>query len=145
MSHELILEFCQYLDQNRENSFVPANFLNQTLLVLFVNTLGKERLLCVNYQVLNVIIIKNRYSLPFILETLDCLSQIKISTKLDIMLRFYHLRIQNKNKKLTLFRTRFDFFEYLIMLLRHFKRFALFPNFINKDLREYLHDFLYYI
>ena len=69
----------------------------------------------VDYRSLNAVTVKNRYPLPLILETLNRLSRAKIFTKLDIISAFNRLRIREGDEFLTVFRTRFGLFEYLII------------------------------
>ena len=68
-----------------------------------------------DYRGLNTVTVKNRYPLPFILETLNRLSRIKIFTKLDIISAFNRLRIREGDETLTVFKTRFGLFKYLII------------------------------
>ena len=68
-----------------------------------------------DYRGLNADTVKNRYLLPLILETLNRLSRAKIFTKLDIISAFNRLRIREGDKPLTVFKTRFGLFKYLII------------------------------
>jgi len=54
--------------------------------------------LYINYRGLNAIIIKNRYSLPLIIKTLDRLYDLKIFTKLDLKDTYYRIRIKEGDK-----------------------------------------------
>ena len=68
-----------------------------------------------DYRGLNAVTVKNRYPLPLILETLNRLSRAKIFTKLDIISAFNRLRIREGDELLTVFKTRFGLFKYLII------------------------------
>ena len=94
-----------------------------------------------NYRGLNVIIKKNRYFLSLISKILNRLSHVKIFTKLNIIFVFNRLRIKKKDEVLTIFRTRFDLFEYLIMLFDLYNEFVSFQKYINEILREHLNKF----
>jgi hypothetical protein len=47
-------------------------------------------------RALNIITIKNRYSLLLIQETLACFSRAKFYTKLDVIIAFNRIRIVEK-------------------------------------------------
>jgi hypothetical protein len=70
----------------------------------------------VDYRALNTIIIKNRYPLPLIQETLACFSRTKFYIKLDIIIVFNRIRIAEKQEYLTVFNTRYNLFETLVIL-----------------------------
>jgi hypothetical protein len=69
----------------------------------------------VNYRALNKLIIKNRHALPLIDETINRLSGAKIYIKLDLKDAYYRIRIKANNKWKITFRTRYGYFEYIIM------------------------------
>jgi hypothetical protein len=50
--------------------------------------------LCVNYYSLNKVTIKDRYLIPLVSEMLDCLSKVKIYSKLNLRDAYYRLRIR---------------------------------------------------
>ena len=68
-----------------------------------------------DYRGLNTVTVKNRYPLPLISETLNRLSRVKIFTKLDIISAFNRLRIREGDEPLTVFKTRFGLFKYLVI------------------------------
>ena len=57
--------------------------------ILFVFKKNEKLRLCMNYKNLNTIIIKNRYSLSFIIKTLNRLCDVKRFTKLNLK-NIYH-------------------------------------------------------
>ena len=141
MSHNEAQELRRYLNENLSKKFIRVNRSQTIALVLFVKKLEKELRFCVNYRDLNVIIVKNRYSLFLISEILNRLSHVKIFTKLNIIFVFNRFRIKKEDEALTIFRTRFDLFEYLIMLFDLCNEFVSFQEYINDILREYLNKF----
>ena len=84
--------------------------------ILFVFKKNDDLRLCVNYRKLNAITIKNRHSLFLITEILDRLSGVKKFIKLDLKDAYYRIRIKIDNEWKTTFRTRYDYFEYQVML-----------------------------
>jgi hypothetical protein len=69
----------------------------------------------VDYRALNTIIIKNRYFLLLIQETLVYFSKTKFYTKLDVIIAFNRIRITEKQEYLIVFNTRYSFFEILVI------------------------------
>ncbi len=109
--------------------------------VLFIKKLEEELHFCMNYWDLNVITIKNWYSLFLISEMLNCLSWAKIFIKLNIISAFNQLQIKEENKTFIIFHTQFELFKYLVMLFNLCNEFVLFQKYINNTLREHLNKF----
>ena len=61
--------------------------------MMFIKKLRGGLRFYIDYRALNNISVKNRYSLPLILKTLNKLSKIVIFIKLDIILAFNRIRI----------------------------------------------------
>ena len=96
---------------------------------------------CVDYRNLNVMIIKNRYSIFLIRETLHRLIKAKIYIKFDIIVVYNALRMISEKEWKIVFRTRYDFYEYLVMLFDLINAFSSWQNFINDILHEDLNVF----
>jgi hypothetical protein len=90
---------------------------------------------------LNIIIIKNCYSLPLIQEILARLSKAKIYTKLDIIIVFNRIRITEKQEYLTAFNTRYGLYETLVILFGLSNVPVIFQARINEILHPYLDIF----
>ena len=109
--------------------------------VLFVSKKDGSLRLCIDYQRLNKITIKNQHSFPLISETLDRLVGVKIFTKLDFKDAFNRLRIKKGDEWKTAFRTRYNHFKYLIMPFGFANTPASFQAYINKALTRFLDTF----
>ena len=68
-----------------------------------------------DYQGLNNITRKNQYPLPLIKETLSGISKAKYFIKLNITAAFYKIRIVKGQELITVFRTHYGLFKYLII------------------------------
>ena len=141
MSHNEAQELCCYLDENLSKEFIWVSHSESAAPVLFVKKPEGGLCFCIDYRGLNAVTVKNWYSLPLISETLNCLSQVKIFIKLDIIAAFNQLCIWEWDKSLTVFCTHFELFKYLVMLFSLCNRSALFQNYINNTLCKYLNDF----
>lgn len=62
--------------------------------ILFVRKDDGSLRLCVDYRSLNNLTIKNRYPLPLIGESLDCLGRAKRFTQLDLTNAYHCMKIQ---------------------------------------------------
>ena len=141
MSHNEAQELCHYLDENLSKEFIWVSHSEFAAPVLFVKKPEGGLCFCVDYRGLNAVTVKNQYPLPLISETLNRLSRAKIFTKLDIIVTFNQLCIQEGDESLTAFCTCFKLFEYLVMPFGLCNGPALFQNYINDTLHEYLNDF----
>jgi len=71
--------------------------------------------LCIDFRSLNAVTIKNRYPLLLISKMLDRLSHIKRFTKLDLRDAYHRIRIKEGNEWKTAFRTRYSYYEYIVI------------------------------
>lgn len=76
--------------------------------ILLVQKPEKDLHFCIDYQVLNAVTVKNRYSIPLISKTLGKLNNAMQYTKLDIIHVFNKIRIKEGYKWLTVFNSRYS-------------------------------------
>jgi hypothetical protein len=81
---------------------------------LFVEK-DKELHLCVDYQPLNAVTIKNKYPLPRIDILFDQLAGAQVFPKIDLHSGYHQIKIRVEDIPKTTFTTRYGLFEYLIM------------------------------
>jgi len=141
MSRDEILELRRYLNENLSKDFIRVSRFQMIISVLFVKKLEEELCFCVNYRDLNAITVKNRYSLSLISETLNRLSRAKIFIKLNIISAFNRLWIKEEDEALIAFCTRFELFEYLVMLFDLCNESVSFQKYINNTLCKHLDKF----
>ncbi len=141
MSRDEILELRCYLNENLSKDFIRVSRSQTIVFVLFIKKLEEKLCFCVNYQDLNVITVKNQYSLSLISETLNHLSRAKIFIKLNIISAFNRLRIKEEDEVLIIFCTRFELFKYLVMLFNLCNESVLFQKYINNTLCKHLNKF----
>ena len=141
MSRDKILELHHYLNENLSKDFIQVSRSQMIVFVLFIKKLKEELCFCVNYRDLNVITIKNWYSLLLISETLNHLSQAKIFIKLNIISAFNRLWIKEEDEALIVFCTQFELFKYLIMLFNLCNESVSFQKYINNIFHEHLNKF----
>ena len=76
--------------------------------MFFVKKTNNILRLCVDYQNLNKITIKNNYSLSLFSKILKRFAYAKRFTKINIRNAYYKIWIRKKKKKKIVFRTRYD-------------------------------------
>jgi len=77
---------------------------------------------------------KNRYLLSLINKLIDRLSGAKVYIKLDLRDAYYRIRIKKGDEWKTAFRTRYGFWEYIVMFFGLTNASAIFQVYINKAL-----------
>ncbi len=131
----------QYLNDILVKEWIK-HFINSTdVSILFIFKKNDNLHLCMNYQDLNKIIVKNHYSLSLISETLNKLSKVKQFTKLNLKNIYHHLKIQREDEWKTMFHTHYDHFKYMIMSFDLINASVIFQTYINKILTKLLNDF----
>ena len=140
----------RYLNDVLIKEWIKFSILFAGVSIFFVFKKDERLRLCVNYKNLNAIIIKNRHSLSFIIETLNRLCNVKRFTKLNLKNVYHRIQIKRNNEWKTTFRTRYDHFEYQIMSFELTNASTIFQTYINKTLKKlvnviyviYLNDIL---
>jgi hypothetical protein len=94
----------------------------------------------IDYRALNKFIIKNRYSLLLIKEIMNKFGGAKIYTKLNLRNIYYKIRIKNNDKWKTAFRTRYNYYEYIVISFELINVSVTFQAYVNKALRELLDE-----
>jgi hypothetical protein len=71
--------------------------------------------LCVDYQPLNVVTIKNKYPLPRVDILFDQLAGLRVFFKADLRLGYHQIKIHLEDVPKTIFSIRYVLYEYLVM------------------------------
>ena len=131
-----------YIETNLANGFIRPSKSPAGAPILFDRKSDGSLRLCVDYQGLNNLTIKNRYPLPLIGESLDRLGRAKRFTQLDLTSAYHRMRIREGDEWKTAFRTRYGHFEYQVMPFGLTNAPASFQGYINKILAEKLDIFV---
>lgn len=142
----------QYIDKHLANQFIQSFKSLAGAPIFFVKKFSGGLRLCIDYQDLNNITIKNWYPFPLIGKSLDQLSKAKRFTQLDFTSTYHCLHIKKGDKWKTAFCTQYSYFKYQVLPFGFFNAFAMFQAYINKTLAEkldifcivYLDDILIY-
>ena len=83
--------------------------------VLFAKKKDKTLRLCIDYQQLNKVTIKNWYPFPRIDDLFDQLRGVRVYSKIDLRTGYHQLRVKEADILKTTFRTRYGHFEFMVM------------------------------
>jgi hypothetical protein len=86
--------------------------------VLFVKKKDQSLRLCVNYQPLNAITIKNKYLLPRINILFDQLADAKVFSNVVLRLGYHQIKMHLEDVPKTAFSNSYGLYEYLVMSFR---------------------------
>jgi hypothetical protein len=130
-----------YLNEHLVKKFIESNIFKTSTSVLITRKFENHFRICVNYQALNAVIEKNKYSISLINETLIKLFRTAMFIKLNVIHAFNRIRIKEEHEWLIAINTRNDQFEYLIMSFEFCNVSTFFQNYINSILQNYLDHF----
>jgi len=140
LSHKL-QKIKKYLEKNLKKKFITLSKALFTSSILFVEKKDDSLCFCVDYQKLNALIKRDRYSILLIDEVLAWIQGSKYLTWLNIIAAFNKLRMSSESENLTTFVTFFDVYKYRVMLFELINESAFFQHYINDVLFECLHKF----
>jgi hypothetical protein len=116
---------------------------------LFVEKKDKELRLCVDYRLLNVLTIKNKYPLPCIDILFDQLARAQVFSKIDLRSGYHQIKIRAKDRTKTAFMMRYGLYKYLVMSLGLMNASAHFMYLMNSvfmpELDQFVMVFIDYI
>ena len=122
-------------------NFIKLNHSSYVVSILIIKKWKEDFKVCIDYRAFNALTIKNRNVSSLIRETLTRLCSTKYFNKFDIIVAFNEIRMRDDDEKKTIFLTRYELFEYVVMLFELYNVFKIFQIFINETLREYLDNF----
>ena len=141
MSRDELQVLKKYLESNLSKEFILASLSLTAVLIRFVKEPRGSLKFCVIYCSLNALTIKNKYLLPLIRKTINWICNAVYFTKLDIIAAFNKICMAAGEEWKATFRTRLDFYAYLVILFGLANEFNSFQNFINDVLRNNILDF----
>src|SRR4051812_44205261 len=103
------------LDRLLKNGSVEPSVSPFGTLVIFVKKKDGTLRMCIDYQALNNITIKNRFPIPLIDNLTDHLFGAKVFTKIDLRWGYNQVRIHGDDIEKTAFRTHYGHYQYKVM------------------------------
>ena len=111
-------------------------------LVLFFRKKDGTLRMCIDYQQINKVIVKNKYLLLRIENLFDQLKGASIFSKIDMGSRYYQLRVKDVDVPKTAFRTRYGHYEFLVIPFGLTNASAAFIDLMTKVFHPYLDKFV---
>ncbi|GJV65137.1 putative reverse transcriptase domain-containing protein [Tanacetum coccineum] len=134
-------ELSNQLKELQNRCFIRPSSSPWGALVLFVKTKYGSFCICINYQELNKLTIKNRYPIPRIDDLFNQLQGSRYFSKIDILSGYHQLRVREEDIPKTSFRTRYGHFDFTVMPFGLTNAPAVFMVLINRVCKPYLDKF----
>jgi hypothetical protein len=110
--------------------------------VLFVEKKDGTQRMCVDYQSLNEVTIKNKYPITRIEDLFDQMKGAGVFSKIDLRFGYHQLRIWESDISKTAFHTRYGLYEYTVISFGLTNASTYFMYLMNKVFIEYLDKFV---
>ncbi|GKE44499.1 putative reverse transcriptase domain-containing protein, partial [Tanacetum coccineum] len=110
--------------------------------VLFVKKKDGSFRMCIDYQELNKLMVKNRYPLPRIDDLFDQLQGSSVYSKIYLRSGYHQLRVREEDIPKTTFRTRYGHYEFQVMSFGLTNTPAVFIDLMNRVCKPYLDKFV---
>ena len=115
----------KYLNKHLKNDFIRFFQSLAEALILFIKKKNDSLRLYVNYKTVNNLIIKNKYSLSLIDESLNRLSKVKVYINLNFIATYHRMKIKKNDEWKTIFKIKYNHFEYQILFFDFDKRLSV--------------------
>ncbi len=136
-----LLKIKKYLNKNLSKKFITSSQTLYFFLVLFTLKANEDFRFCMNYQKLNVIFKRNRYSLLLIDEIIEKIMSCKHLMRLNIISMFNKLWMHFDSKNYITFITALEAYKYKILLFKLTNESISFQQYMNDVLWNFLNDF----
>ncbi len=141
MSSIKLLKVKKYLNENLLKKFITSSQTFYFFLVLFALKANEDLQFCVNYQKLNVIFKRTKYSLSLIDEIIDKIVSCKHLTRLNIISTFNKLWMHLDSKNYITFITALEAYKYKMLSFKLTNELIFFQQYMNDVLWNFLNDF----
>ncbi len=136
-----LLKVKKYLNENLSKKFITLSQTLYSFLVLFALKANEDLWFCVNYQKLNVIFKRNRYSLSLIDEIINKIVSCKHLTRLNIISALNKLWMHLNNEDYITFITALEAYKYKMLSFELTNELISFQQYMNDVLWDFLNDF----
>jgi len=110
-----LAELKKQLQELQEKGLIRPSLSPWGCLALFVKKKDKSLRMCVHYRPLNVVTVKNKYSLPRIDILFDQLAKAKVFSKIHLRSGYHQIKIRPEDIPKMALSTRYGLYEYLVM------------------------------
>ena len=138
MSQDEFIAFWNYIANALKKNWIRSFNESIEAFILFMQKSDDSLRLCVDYQKLNEIIIKNKYLLSFLSKTLKRFAKARKFIKIDIHNAYHRIWIRKNDEWKIAFRIRYDQFEYQIISFNLVNVFVIFQSYVNRVFKSYI-------
>ncbi|GJR76350.1 putative reverse transcriptase domain-containing protein [Tanacetum coccineum] len=135
-------ELSDQLKEISDKGFIRPSSSPWGVPVLFVKKKDGSFRMCIDYQELNKLTVKNRYPLPKIDDLFDQLQGSSVYSKIDLRSGYHQLRVHEEYIPKTAFRTRYGHYEFQVMPFGLTNAPAVFMDLMNRVCKPYLDKFV---
>nr|GEU41699.1 putative reverse transcriptase domain-containing protein [Tanacetum cinerariifolium] len=115
LAHSEMQELSNQLQELIDQGFIRPSTSPWGAPILFVKKKDRTFRMCIDYQELNKLTIKNRYPSPRIYDLFDQLQGSSVYLKIDLRPGYHQLRARDEDIPKTAFRTRYGHYEFQVM------------------------------
>jgi hypothetical protein len=137
-----LVELKKQIDELSEKYYIRPSTSPWAVPVLFVEKKDGTKRMCIDYQALNEVTIKNKYPLPRIEDLFDQLRGASVFSKIDLRSGYHQLRIQPSDIPKTAFITKYGLYEFTVMSFGLTNAPTFFMNLMNNVFMDYLNKFV---
>ena len=98
LSENELKTFKKYLNKHLKNDYIQFFQSFVEAFILFIKKKNDNLRLCVNYKVFNNLIIKNKYFLSLISESLNRLNKVKVYIDLNFTATYHRMKIKRNDE-----------------------------------------------
>ncbi|GKC62673.1 putative reverse transcriptase domain-containing protein [Tanacetum coccineum] len=135
-------ELSDQLQELSDKGFIRPSSSSWGALVLFVKKKDGSFQMCIDYQELNKLTVKNHYPLPRIDYLFDQLQGSSVYSKIDLQSGYHQIRVHEEDIPKTAFRTRYGHYEFQVMSFGLTNAPAVFMDLMNRVCKPYLDKFV---
>nr|GFC34052.1 putative reverse transcriptase domain-containing protein [Tanacetum cinerariifolium] len=135
-------DLSEQLKELSDKGFIRPSSSPRGAPVLFVKKRDGSFWMCIDYQKLNKLTVKNRYPQPRIDDLFDQLQGSSVYSKIDLRSGYHQLRFREENVPKTAFGTRYGHYEFQVMPFGLTNAPAVFMDLMNRVCKPYLDKFV---
>ncbi|GJW43646.1 putative reverse transcriptase domain-containing protein [Tanacetum coccineum] len=135
-------ELSEQLKELSDKGFIRPSSSPWGAPVLFVKKKDGLFRMCIGYQELNKLTVKNRYPLPRIDDLFDQLQGSSVYSKIDLRSGYHQLRVREEDIPKTAFQTRYGHYEFQVMPFGLTNAPAVFMDLMNRVCKPFLDKFV---
>ena len=138
MASTELKELKTQLQELLDKEFVRSSVFPWGVSILFIKKKYGTLRMCIDYQEINKVTIKNKYLLSRIEDLFDQLRGVSVFSKIDLRWGYYQLWVKGVDVPKIAFRTRYGHYDFLVMPFGLTNAPTAFIDLVNKVFHPYL-------